>query len=286
MRRLTSAALGLAICATAGAASAYELKKDEAGHTVRWGEDEVSFAIAAEGARDLSIEDAEHAVIAGFDAWAHTPGAALRFRYDGRVPGLQPGYDRYDPDGNRNAVVWSRDDWAHDPDALAITLTLFRVSTGELVDADIVVNEKAYRWGVGADADNDLQNTLAHEVGHFIGLAHSDVHEATMYPHAGAHAVEKRDLSDDDVAALRALYPGEAPAPAPEALPEGTFGGAHRNDAVAPPPQVAEGQSDPRSFAPNLSCNAAPGGPAYGFWTVLMVLGAVRRRPGARRKGE
>ncbi len=284
MRNSTLAALGMFICATGGSASAYELKRDDEGRAVRWSEGEVTFAIAAEGARDIGIDAAERAVVAGFEAWAHTPGAALRFRYEGRVEGLRPGYDRYDPDGNRNAIVWSRDAWVHDPDALAITLTLFRVSTGELVDADIVVNEKAYRWGIGPEAENDLQNTMAHEVGHFIGLGHSEVSEATMYPHAGAHEIHKRDLSTDDVAALRALYPGEAPAPAPAIGSPEVFGGAHRNDAVAPPPQ-ADGPRDPRSFAPDLSCSAAPGGPAYGFWTVLMVLGAARRRSRPRRKG-
>ena len=53
----------------------------------------------------------------------------------------------------------------------------------------------------------DLQNTLTHEAGHFIGLNHPPVAEATMYGYAQPGTVDKRSLADDDVNGVCAIYP-------------------------------------------------------------------------------
>lgn len=63
----------------------------------------------------------------------------------------------------------------------------------------------------------DVRNTLTHEAGHFIGLAHPcDVSSCTpalepltMYPQTGPGDVEKSTLDPDDVAGLCAIYPAE-----------------------------------------------------------------------------
>jgi MYXO-CTERM domain-containing protein len=53
----------------------------------------------------------------------------------------------------------------------------------------------------------DLQNTITHEVGHVIGLAHSPVAGATMSATTAPREITKRDLAADDVAAVCAVYP-------------------------------------------------------------------------------
>jgi hypothetical protein len=74
------------------------------------------------------------------------------------------------------------------------------------------------RW-VNSDTQNvDLLTVAAHEIGHTLGLAHTDVPNALMYPsYSGPH----RFLDDDDIAGVQALY-GVAsdPPPAPEAPPQ------------------------------------------------------------------
>ncbi len=59
----------------------------------------------------------------------------------------------------------------------------------------------------GSDFVQDLQTVASHEIGHFIGLDHSAVVRATMYPFAPA--VETQ-LSWDDVAGASLLYPKSA----------------------------------------------------------------------------
>ncbi|GAB4857263.1 hypothetical protein Ancab_015170 [Ancistrocladus abbreviatus] len=51
----------------------------------------------------------------------------------------------------------------------------------------------------------DLESVMLHELGHVLGLAHTSDPNAVMYPSI-APGVEKRDLQDDDIQGIQALY--------------------------------------------------------------------------------
>jgi hypothetical protein len=268
----------------AGPAHAYSLKVDADGHSIRWHDDTVVWTLDAAGARDLSARETVDAVRGAFDAWdAATPG--LKVVYGGRVEDEVVGYD---PAGeNTNHVAFGRDVWAFAPDALAVTLSTHRQRTGELLDADIVVNEMNFEWAVGAPDVHDLQNAMTHEVGHFLGLAHSDVHDASMYASAPVGETEKRDLHDDDVQAARVLYPaagGEAPSAGEPSRPEPGVGAAHRNDAVPPGEVSSEEASRFRDLeTPSFGCDQGQGsGPQVPVLAALMLLLPAMRRRGRR----
>ncbi len=143
---------------------------------------------------------------------------------DNRVVGFDWKLGSGSPD-NQNIVVFRHgapddplDAWLHALGALAITTVTFESGTGELLDADVEVNDAGFAFSacdpgaVGCIVTQDLKNTLTHEFGHVLGLDHPDNPEATMFASASQGDVSKRDLFVDDVAGLCALYPTDAPA--------------------------------------------------------------------------
>lgn len=85
----------------------------------------------------------------------------------------------------------------------------------EPVAGDVHFND-AQTWGVGNNID--LFSVALHEAGHALGLGHSDVPSAVMYPYYKLLT----GLTNDDIAAIQALYgaPGtHSVSPNPPAAP-------------------------------------------------------------------
>jgi hypothetical protein len=102
----------------------------------------------------------------------------------------------------------------------ARTRVFYDLDSGEINEADIVINPYPYA-GTGAalqfstdgtPGTYDLESTVAHEVGHLLGLNHSQVIGATMQASQalngtyGLPAITERTLSEADQAAVRNLY--------------------------------------------------------------------------------
>ncbi|KAF3772263.1 Matrix metalloproteinase-2 [Nymphaea thermarum] len=65
------------------------------------------------------------------------------------------------------------------------------------IDLEILLNtEESY----------DVQSVTLHEIGHLLGLGHSTVPEAIMYPTLDSQT-RKVELHDDDIAGMNAMYP-------------------------------------------------------------------------------
>lgn len=95
---------------------------------------------------------------------------------------------------------------------LAATLTGYYVSqTGDdrIYDADVYTNTSIQFYSSresGCSSEYDIDGVMVHEVGHVIGLGHSSVSGATMYPSISACNTSARTLASDDIAGRDDLY--------------------------------------------------------------------------------
>jgi Matrixin len=92
---------------------------------------------------------------------------------------------------------------------LAATLTGY-YSGNVIYDADVYTNTK-YKFYSSGEADGcsaefDIEGIMVHEVGHVIGIGHTNVAGATMYPSVSSCNANNRSLEADDIAAKNDLY--------------------------------------------------------------------------------
>jgi matrixin len=97
---------------------------------------------------------------------------------------------------------------------LAATFTGFYTQrsdgTNRITDADIVTNTKNPLTSTaepdGCSGEYYVEGIMVHEVGHVLGLAHSNVSGATMYPSVSACNNGPATIKADDTAAIQDLY--------------------------------------------------------------------------------
>jgi hypothetical protein len=182
------------------------------GLPLRWERRCISFSVESDDPAVRDAVDRSFATWSGVDCDGRQIGLALR-QTEETARCTTAGYESNAP--NMNAILFL-EDWADraelPADAFAVTLVWNLKATGEIVDVDMLLNPTIAKLGICADEcasqanDLDIQNVVTHEAGHFLGLAHSDVEGATMSASAPVGQTEKRDLTDDDVAGLCAIY--------------------------------------------------------------------------------
>jgi hypothetical protein len=92
-----------------------------------------------------------------------------------------------------------------------LAATLIGYYSGSTInDADVYTNTK-YKFTSSLETDGcasefDINGIMVHEVGHVIGIGHSNVAGATMYPTVSSCNFNNRTLEADDLAAKNDLY--------------------------------------------------------------------------------
>jgi hypothetical protein len=112
---------------------------------------------------------------------------------------------------NQNAIIFRDDVWPYNDasNTLGLTTVTFEPDTGELYDADTEINGTV-PLSTGdpvMDGSYDLDSIITHEMGHFLGLAHSADATATMYAQYSRGSTAMRTLKQDDIDGLCSIYP-------------------------------------------------------------------------------
>jgi hypothetical protein len=237
---------GLATTAWAPVASAYVRTVTSAGAPMYWNRTVMKITAAVgDPPPALASEDIVRAVRGAAAAWSRDriSCTSLELQVDWTLERTAP----VELDG-QSRLTFRREQWCkeprtadepcYDPFALAVTSVFARKADGEIVDADIELNAVDFQWfDLSRPAPEgvvlqDLQNTLTHELGHFIGLDHTcfltsvragtvddrghpvpscgeaneEVRATTMFAAVIPGDLERRSLSPDDRRAVCDIY--------------------------------------------------------------------------------
>ena len=185
------------------------------GTGLSWKRQCITFSMVDRGQPEPPFERIREVADISFRTWTDVDCGAGKVALDVRQTSdlamcEDPEYNTHDP--NANTIVFVTDWSGHKLPigAYGLTLVWHNPDTGEIYDADMQLNEQL---GTPAICDNgcpsggvDLQNVITHEAGHFFGLGHSDVSDATMAPSATPGETSKRDLAGDDIEGLCSIY--------------------------------------------------------------------------------
>lgn len=179
----------------------------------------VTYSVNASGSDDITDGSEFLAVAAAFQSWEDVAGSTVAFTRGPDTANESTANDGVFPVfwvESSTIVTQGTPDPSDDVDiggALAVTFTWWYTSgpeAGEVVDANMVINGASHQWTTDPASQTsryDLQSVAAHEAGHAIGLGHSPVGGATMFPRTPPGQSLPRLLEWDDAAAASALYP-------------------------------------------------------------------------------
>lgn len=246
------------------------------GAKLYWNTACVSYAMnkfGTQNQKDQLPEQSRAVIKKTFEAWTDVDcpdGTVAKMAFEEREP-VSCRRGEYNPDDpNINVVFFNDTNFKYRgiDGTLAKTSVTYNDKTGEIYDADIEINTSYNEITITddpAEIEYDLQAIMTHEVGHFIGIAHSPNPSAVMFASYSPGDTAQRTLHPDDVEAVCAIYPSTSTA-ACNTIPRNGYDPNCPKDTGA-------------------ICNVTPGaGASYGVGGIFLAtaLLAMRARRGKR----
>jgi hypothetical protein len=192
----------------------------EGGVGLEWRRSCISYSITRREVDTPTFESVRDVADFSFGAWAEVacnghPLPIELAQTEELGTCFEPEYNTRGP--NANTVLFVRDWRARELpfEAFGLTLVWHDPDNGAIFDADMQLNETLGRFsncdGGCPRGGVDLRNVMTHEAGHFLGLGHTPVHDATMSARAELGETDKRSLEGDDIAGVCSIYGDHTP---------------------------------------------------------------------------
>jgi hypothetical protein len=197
---MTSPLRTLVVALAAACAIATLLSDDSRAYTTegaKWSKTPVPYVVNADNL-DLAAASATAAVRAGADVWANQTNAAFSFSYNG------PSTQTMNTMDGTNVVMFR-----NAANGNAIATTYYWYNSSGFLDADIVFWDGGFQFFAGTTGCSNgfyIEDIAAHEFGHALGLGHSTLQAATMYPSVSSCNQSNRTLDVDDINGILSLY--------------------------------------------------------------------------------
>jgi Matrixin len=259
------------------------------GHVLFWKSNEVSFDVQKDGSSEtlpdgtkkllISAETLDAVATTAFGKWLNADCGngthpSMRIKDLGLIDCAKPEYNSNQ--GNANVLTFHDTTWPYSnaaQDTLALTTVFFDADTGEIYDSNVEINSNQDSFAVGTleNGELSLSAVLTHELGHFLGLAHSSVGGATMF---SMYDVGMDTLETDDVEAICASLPPDRVIDTKDLL-DPAYTPRHGFSAECAKP-------DTGCCATAVGANASPS-QTLGLWAFGLGLCAWRGRARLRR---
>jgi hypothetical protein len=191
---------------------AYLRSTSKDGKALFWANFPVPFHLNDAGTPNLPKEAVFDVLRASFETWTKPDCTCLRFSDQGLTSSAELGLDTNNLAANQNILLFQTKDWEYDTQVVAVTSTIYQKTDGRLLAFDMEMNNVGFTFSldgkpIGNRSTMDLQNVVTHEVGHVLGLDHSTERNATMFDRGQPGETKKRELHQDDINGLCAIYP-------------------------------------------------------------------------------
>ncbi len=189
----------------------------------------------------LTKEQVWNQVQTAIDNWNASPDANIQLTLAGWT-NAEVGHD--DGGYNANVIIIRHEpgSWSHGR-KLGNASTRFNSETGQMWGCDVEVNGVAHGISINgrpSGMEIDLQSTVLHELGHCLGLAHSNVPGSVMEEQIILGDV-RQALTQDDINGVESNHPLESEDNGVSCF--GTDPGYH--DSNAPPPDQDFREDEP-----------------------------------------
>jgi hypothetical protein len=168
--------------------------------TCAWTRDSLTYAIVA-GTGDVAGDAERDAIRRAFASWSAVVQISFREVGAGDSPDIRIAWTQANcGDANMGGGVLAHADY---PPGCGFY--------GNALPRPLHFDDQEHTWCIGAVADQfDIETIALHEIGHILGLAHSNVAGAVMFPTVSANSTN-RVLQPDDIEGIRRIYPIRGP---------------------------------------------------------------------------